>query len=423
MFLHGLCSVRRSLQYGRDDHFMSRKVATNTFRSMMTLIRTILFKGLPALIILGFFIFVYSWLEDTKEVVKPQATEEQIWIVQSVSVKQADAQPLEQAFGTVVAAREAHLRFGIAGEVDLVSDKLRNGADVSTGDILARLDTERLQLALDAIQVQIKAETSQIQEFTAQLELRQRMAERARSLFDKAVGSQADLDGAELAVSQASNQLAMTKSRLAELNVSQRRHRKDLEDAVLKAPFNGSLSGVDLALGNQVSNTYLVATLTDLTSLEASFVVPANIYANVTNMLGQRVTLSWLSEGAVVSDTIATITRAEVVVDRTEGGGRLYAELPDDAARSVPPGAFVEVSYAGRVLRDVYELPEEALVGQNQVFAIEQGRASQREVLLLHRSPGRIWVRGELKTGDEVIATRLPGIGNGLRVRTAATAQ
>ena len=389
----------------------------------MLLIRAILTRVLPALLILGFFISVYSWLQATKQVVKPQAPEEQTWIVQSVAVQQVDVQPLEQAFGTVVAAREAHLRFGVAGEVERVSNNLRNGADVKTGDILASLDTERLQLALDKVEVQIKAETTQIKEFTAQLALRQRMAERAQSLSEKGVGSQADLDGAELAVSQASNKLALAKSRLAELKVSLRRHRKDLEDAVLKAPFDGSLSSVDLALGNQVSNTYLVATLTDLSSLEVSFVVPADIYANVTNLIGQQVKLSWSSEGSVVSETTATITRAEVVVDRTEGGGRLYAELPDDAARSVPPGAFVEVSYSGRELTSVIELPEEALVGQDQVFVIEQGRAMQRQVVLLHRSPGWIWVRGDLKSGDKVIATRLPGIGNGLRVRAVASAQ
>ena len=389
----------------------------------MSIIRTILTRGLPALIILGFFVLVYNYLQATKQVVKPQAPEEQVWTVKSVTAQQADARPLEQAFGTVVAAREAHLRFGVAGEVAQVSDKLRNGADVSTGDVLARLDTERLQLALDTVDVQIEAETNQIKEFTSQLALRQRMAERARSLFDKSVGSQAEVDAAELAVSQASNQLAMAKARLAELKVSQRRHRKDLEDAVLKAPFNGSLSGVDLALGNQVSNTYLVATLTDLSSLEVSFVVAADIYANVNSLIGQPVTLRWSSEGSVVSQTQATITRAEVVVDRNEGGGRLYAELPDDAARSVPPGAFVEVSYTGRVLAGAFELPEEALVGQSYVFVINDGRARQRKVSLLHRSPGRIWVSGELVSGDQVIATRLPGIGNGLRVRTAPDSQ
>ena len=81
------------------------------------------------------------------------------------------------------------------------------------------------------------------------------------------------------------------------------------------------------------------------------------------------------------------------------------------------------MSYYGRMLTGVIELPEEALVGQDQVFVIEQGRAMQRQVILLHRSPGWIWVRGDLKTGDKVIATRLPGIGNGLRVRAVASAQ
>ena len=188
----------------------------------MLLIRVILTKVLPALLILGFFISVYSWLQATKQTVKSQAPEEQNWIVRSVAVQQVDVQTLEKAFGTVVAAREAHLRFGVAGGVDRVSNDLRNGADVKTGALLASLDTERLQLALDKVEVQIKAETTQIKEFTVQLALRQRMAERAQSLSNKGVGSQAEVDGAELAVSQASNQLAMAQSRLAELKVSLR---------------------------------------------------------------------------------------------------------------------------------------------------------------------------------------------------------
>ena len=68
----------------------------------MLLIRAILTKVLPALLILGFFISVYSWLQATKQTVKPQAPEEQTWIVQSVAAKQIDVQPLQQAFGTVV---------------------------------------------------------------------------------------------------------------------------------------------------------------------------------------------------------------------------------------------------------------------------------------------------------------------------------
>lgn len=390
----------------------------------MSFLRTFLKKGAPALVILGAFFLLFSYLQATKEVVEPQAPEEQIWTVKSVVAKEANARPVEQAFGTITAAREAYLRFGAAGEVAEVFDKLRNGENVRKGEMLASLDTERLQLALDTVQVQIKAETDQIKELTTQLALRKRMAERARSLFDKSVGTQAEIDGAELAVSQAANQLALAKSRLAQHKVSDRRHRKDLEDAVLKAPFDGSLSSVDLALGNQINSSYLVAQLTDLSSLEVSFVVPAAVYADVKALIGESVTLRWSSEGNVVLQTLATITRAEIVVNKNEGGGRLYAELPADAAGSVPPGAFVEVSYTSRILADAFELPEEALIAEDSVFVIDaQGRARQRKITLLHRNPGRIWVRGELKTGERVIATRLPGIGDGLRVRTSEDGQ
>ena len=63
-----------------------------------------------------------------------------------MAVQQVDVQPLEQAFGTIVAAREAHLRFGVAGEVERVSNNLRNGAHVKTGDILASLGWQEYRL-------------------------------------------------------------------------------------------------------------------------------------------------------------------------------------------------------------------------------------------------------------------------------------
>ena len=60
----------------------------------MSIIRTSLTRGLPALIILGFFALVYNYLQATKQVVKPQAPEEQVWTVKSVTAQQADACPL-----------------------------------------------------------------------------------------------------------------------------------------------------------------------------------------------------------------------------------------------------------------------------------------------------------------------------------------
>ena len=115
------------------------------------------------------------------------------------------------------------------------------------------------------------------------------------------------------------------------------------------------------------------------------------------------------------------LSHDDIIVDKTDGGGRLYAELPADAARTLPPGAFVQIDFIGREFVDAFELPEEALVGQDKVYVVEEGRARERLITVLQRAPGRIWVSGALMTGDKVIATRLPGIGDGLKVRIADT--
>ena len=377
-------------------------------------------KAFVAVIVLGVFLAGYSYLQSTKKEVVASPPEEQIWTVEAVRAEIRDISPTEQAYGTVSSGRGAQLRFGVAGEVVSVSARLRNGIDVKQGEVLARLDSERSALALEEVKVQIAAEQRQISQLETQLEVRSRMNERARTLFKKSVGSQAEIDAAELAVSVAANLLDQAKSRLAQYRVAARRHEKDIEDAVLTAPFDGTLSNVDLALGNQVNNSHLVAHLTDLSQLEVSFVVPVGIYQNIDALIGRPVQLRWTSGNTASAELEAVISRSEIIVDRSEGGGRLYAELPKKAARNLPPGAFVEVQYVGQSYRRVVSVPEEAVFGSNTIYVIDNGRASARTISVLHRSPGSVLVKGDIQDGEEILATRLPGIGDGTRVRIAS---
>ena len=381
---------------------------------------SVLAKAGFAIGVLAAFFGVYQYLQDTKPEVVANIPEEQVWTVNVVEARISNATPQEQAFGTVRAAREAELRFGVAGEVEFISDVLRDGALVKKGTRLAQLDSERLSLALQDIKLQIAAEQNQIKAFTKQVSLRERTVERTRSMFSRSVATEANLDDAELSLSVTANQLAQAKARLSQLKLAERNRAKDIEDSVLVAPFTGRLSMVKLGLGNRVSNANMIARLTDLGSLEVPFVVSAEIYSNLPDLMGKLVSLSWQAEGKIVSELQAIVTRAEVLVDRSEGGGKLFAELPEGGETAIPPGAFVQVSFTGKQLMNVIELPEEALVGSNLVFVARNGRASQRIVEVVHRAAGRIWVTGDIAEKEQVISTRLPGIGNGLRVRIAS---
>ena len=388
---------------------------------MLKLLLSFLRYGVPAIAVFGLFIGLFQYLVATKAEVAAEPRQPTIWTVQMVSAKRQDAAPVSQAYGTVQAARSADLRFGLSGQVDYVADMFQNGLTVEEGTRLASLDKDRYALALEDVLVQIDAEKSNIAALRQQTDLRTRTFQRTQNMFKRKVATEANLDEAELALSVTSNQLAQAEARLARLKVSERNRRKDLEDAELTAPFSGKLVDVSIGLGRQVSSGVAVAQLIDLDSLEVPFVVPAEIYADAANLLGRQVELIWRSGGRDVARHYATITRAEALVDKTEGGGRLYAELgPQGADATVPPGAFVEILFVGKTFENVFELPEEALFGEDEIFVADRdGTAQSRRVTVEHRHNGRIWVAGDLVENEQVIATRLPGLGAGTQVRSA----
>jgi len=80
------------------------------------------------------------------------------------------------------------------------------------------------------------------------------------------------------------------------------------------------------------------------------------------------------------------------------------------------------VQYVGQSYRQVVSVPEEAVFGRNTIYVIENGRARARTISVLHRSPGSILITGDIQDGEEILATRLPGIGDGTRVRIARLA-
>ena len=113
------------------------------------------------------------------------------------------------------------------------------------------------------------------------------------------------------------------------------------------------------------------------------------------------------------------IDRTEGNVNANEGGGRIYANLPQSTAVEMPPipaGAFVEITYPTLMLDDVVILPEAAVFDRDNVFVVVDGRADRRQIELLSKSEGQVYVRGDLQNGDQIISTRIPGLAQGTLV-------
>ena len=386
------------------------------------IILTFVVRGVPAIIVFAGFIALYNYLIATKPQVASEPAAPQIWTVKDILVTNQDAQPVETAYGTVEASRVADIRFSVQGEVNWISPALRNGAKVKKGDELVRLDTTRYQLALDELLAQIAGEQAQSASLEKQLSLREKTLSRTKRMAEQNVVSDANLDEAELAVAVTESQLIASQSRIAQLRVAERARRKDIADSRLSAPFTGTLSQVNIGLGQIASSSVAIARITDQSQLEVPFVAKAEIYANAPQLLGQTVDVTWQSGARDVAVAKAYIARTNAQLDKIDGGGRLYAEFIDPETSGIRPGAFVKIAFIGRSFTNVATIPEEALFGEDIVYINENGTARAKSVEVVWRAPGEVYVRG-LEDGTRLIATRLPGIGDGVKVRALSAAQ
>ena len=372
---------------------------------------------IPAFIVLGSFVVGFVYLESTKPTVEPVALKEKVWSVNVSPVSFSDAQPNFRAYSTVKAMRHANLQIASVGKIEFVSPNFKDGAIIKKGEILVRLDTTRQTLALADTDAKIEAEKINIASLKKQRDLRRKLVDRVKKMKERNVATDARLDEAELAVVITENKVAQSAARLRTLGFLRRIQLEDIKEAELTAPFTGSLSNVNIALGQNVTSGSIFGVFTEINTAEVPFIVPAEIFVKPSSFLNTKVTVIWKSGNDDIATSPATIRRYQSKVDKSAGGGTVYAELDTNPEISIPIGAFVEVVYEGINLKQVAVLPESSLYVNNQVYRVVNGRAVAKTVDVQYRSEGKIWIKADLEENDLVINTRLPGLADGMRVK------
>ena len=383
---------------------------------MVRFLKFLLTRIFPAFLVLGLFIAGFMYLQSTKPVVEPITLEEKEWSVKATPVSFSDAQPNFRAYSTVKAMRQANLQMAAIGEIEFVSPNLKDGAILKKGELLVRLDTTRQILALADTDAKIEAEKINIASLEKQTELRRKLVDRVQKMKIRNVATDASLDEAELSLVITENQVSQSIARLRALEILRKNQSKDIEDAKLVAPFTGSLNNVNIALGQRVTGASSFGKLTEINSAEVPFIVPAEIFVNADRLLNSKVSVIWKSGDDNVATIPATIRRYQSQVNKSDGGGTVFAELDVETATSIPVGAFVEVVYQGLDLEQVAVLPETALHENNQVYIVVNGRSVAKQVEIKHRSDGKIWISGDLEENDLIVSTRLPGLAAGMKV-------
>lgn len=154
------------------------------------------------------------------------AVVEQVRSIKTITVAELASGQVRRFSGVVEATDTSSLGFQVAGNVqELLVDR---GDRVAAGQVLAILDARAYTLTVDAAE-------SELGRAGAVFEEKQLALARQQELFDKQWVSKAALDQAVAAFETARNDVAYSNSRL---NLA----RRDLDLAVLTAPFDGVIA-------------------------------------------------------------------------------------------------------------------------------------------------------------------------------------
>ncbi|MAG54315.1 MAG: efflux transporter periplasmic adaptor subunit [Halomonas sp.] len=359
---------------------------------------------LAALLMIGATVVVILLLtsqHSSAQQARQQGVDNALLQVATIPLAEADALRREvRLTGRVVARQSVSLAFEPAGRVEAVLAE--RGDAVEQGEVLARLDTRRLESRLAEV-------AARSEEASASLALAQRQEGREAQLNQSNFASRTALD-------QARTDRLTLQARLAALAAERDSLTADLEDSTLKAPFAGRVVERHIDVGSLVSSGPAAFDIVDTRHLEAHLGLPARLAATFT--MGESVTLH-VNGQPITGEVLARLPQ----VDSDSRTQTLVVALTSNS-RAVP-GDLAELNYSITEPASGYWVPLSALRAADRGLwnvlvaepqENERYRVAQASVELLHTEGDDAFVRGTLAPGMRLISSGTHRITPGQQV-------
>lgn len=275
------------------------------------------------------------------------------------------------------------------------------GDRMATGDLLAVLDRERLQLERDRYASLVTQQTAQLSTVRADLAKARNDLKRLEGIRKSAAFSQARYDDAVQEVALQTGQVAVTRAQMAQAENQLKRAERDLTDAEIRAPFPGVVSQTHTEVGAYLSVGAPVVTIINDTNLDIEADVPANRLAGLTpdTVVGVR-----LDDGGQTTAKLRAIVPSENPRTRT----RPVRFTPDTTkiTKALADNQSVTVLIPVGNARTAITVSKDAIIeraGRMTVFVVKNGTAQPTPVTVGDGTGDRFIIRSGLKPGDQVV--------------------
>jgi RND family efflux transporter MFP subunit len=274
------------------------------------------------------------------------------------------------AIGDGQAVRSVTVMSEGAGRI--VSIPVRSGQFVERGAVIALLDREAEQIALERARLMLEDTRDRV--------------ERQQRLFDSGAVSDVQLRDARLAL------------RTAELEVRQAEF--DLRQRSILAPVAGWIGIVSVEVGDHVTSTTSITRLDDRSSILVEFRLPEQFIGRLK--LGDTIMAEPLAQPGIQFQ--GTVTALDNRVDPASRSLRVQAEL-DNAGDDLRSGMAFKIFLEFPGERHVSVDPLAIQWGDEGsfVWVVRDGKAARVTVRIKQRTPDSVLVTGKLAVGDMVI--------------------
>jgi membrane fusion protein (multidrug efflux system) len=296
----------------------------------------------------------------------------------------ADVFATHKVTATITSDADAPVIAKVPGEV--VELLVEEGDNVTEGQVLARLDGERLRLEMLAARADL---------VRARKEYKRNTDLHARGLISASMFEGLKYD-------------------LAALEASYEVHKLNYEYSNIRATIAGVVSAREIKPGQTMAVNDVAFRITDTTQLVAYLQMPqAELHKFKA---GQDVTVSVAATRDVSYP--AVIARISPTIDTRNGTFRATATI-DNSGGELAPGMFGRFTVAYEEHRDALLIPLDALVDEDEratVYVVNGAEVGKRSVTTGIETDGRIEILDGLDEHDTIVVTGQSALRDGSKV-------
>lgn len=369
-------------------------------------------KAALPVVVLAIGFATMSAIKATADQAEEKAEVDSRPVVEVESLVPQDYRVVITSFGEVKPLESTKLAAQVSGEVISWHPNFVAGGVVKKNDVLFSIEPDTYQAAL----LQAEATLSQAQAALVEEQARAKVAQdEAKKLPASKV---TDL---YLRIPQVLSAKAALKSAEAKFKIAQR----DLANCEVRAPYNALVVTRNLGVGQFVNRGEAVGELNNIDSAEvilpiAGFdnaVLPKHL-AGTPAQVHKKGNHSFTRHGHISRDLgiVDASTRMSQLVARISDPYSLSTDAP-----AIKFGSYVEVSFVGKTLQQVYPLPQE-LVTNKTVWVVNNKQQLQaRQVEIIREEGAYFLISQGLQQDDKLVKTVPEYPQSGMDVKLAQT--